>query len=118
MHEEAVHLRLGQRVGALLLDGVLGRHDHEERRQLVGRARHGDLPLLHGLEQRRLDLGRRAVDLVGQHDVGEDRPRLEDEAFGRLLAEVHLRAGDVGRQQVGGELDPAEVRLQVLAPGS
>jgi hypothetical protein len=30
--------------------------------------------LLHRLEQRRLRLGRRAVDLVGQDDVGEDRP--------------------------------------------
>ena len=30
--------------------------------------------LLHRLEQRRLRLGRRAVDFVGEHDVGEDRP--------------------------------------------
>ena len=30
--------------------------------------------LLHRLEQRRLGLGRRAVDLVGEHHVGEDRP--------------------------------------------
>ena len=33
----------------------------------------GDLALLHRFEQRGLRLGRRAVDLVGQHDVGEDR---------------------------------------------
>jgi hypothetical protein len=30
--------------------------------------------LLHRLEQRRLRLGRRAVDFVGEDDVGEDRP--------------------------------------------
>ena len=38
-----------------------------------------DLPLLHGFEQRGLRLGRRAVDFVGQHDVGEDRPADEAE---------------------------------------
>jgi len=32
------------------------------------------LALGHHLEQRRLHLGRGPVDLVGQHDVGEDRP--------------------------------------------
>ena len=37
----------------------------------------GDRPLLHGLEQGRLRLGRGPVDLVGQHEVGEDRPALE-----------------------------------------
>ena len=44
-----------------------------------GRARDcaadGDLAFLHGFEQRGLGLGRRAVDFVGQHDVGEDRAR-------------------------------------------
>ena len=37
------------------------------------------MPLLHGLEQGGLRLGRRAVDLVGQEDVGEDRPLDEAE---------------------------------------
>ena len=32
-HREAVELRLGQRVGALVLDRVLGRHDHERPRR-------------------------------------------------------------------------------------
>ena len=36
-----------------------------------------DLPLLHRLEQRRLGLGRRAVDLVGEQQVGEDRTLAE-----------------------------------------
>jgi hypothetical protein len=43
----------------------------------VGGAGDGHLALLHRLEQRRLHLGRRAVDLVGEHDVGEDRAGLE-----------------------------------------
>jgi hypothetical protein len=73
-HEhEAVELRLGQRVGALLLDRVL-RREHEERLgQVVGRLAAGDAVLLHRLEQGGLRLGRGAVDLVGQHHVGEQR---------------------------------------------
>jgi hypothetical protein len=51
------------------------------------------LALLHGLEQRRLHLGRRAVDLVGQHRVAEDRTLAELEgARAGALAEVDLAA--------------------------
>ena len=34
-------------------------------------AAHRDLTLLHRLQQRGLRLGRRAIDFVGQNDVGE-----------------------------------------------
>ena len=70
--QEAVELRLRQRIGALQLDGVL-RGDHQERlrqRERLPLDRH--LRLLHGLQQRRLRLGRGAVDLVGEQQVGED----------------------------------------------
>ena len=63
----------------------------------------GDLALLHRLEQRRLGLRRRAVDLVGEHDVGEDAAGPELELVGGAVP--HRHAGDVGRQEVGGELD-------------
>ena len=68
----------------------------------------GHLPLLHRLEQGGLRLGRRAVDLVGQDDVGEDRPpqELELADAGRLVLLDHLGAGDVRGHQVGRELDP------------
>ena len=99
---EAVALGLGERVGALHLDRVLGRHDHERARQRVGRAVDGDLGLLHRLEQRALGLGGGAVDLVADDDVGEDGPRAELEVA-HVLVE-HRDAGDVARQQVGGEL--------------
>ena len=69
----------------------------------VGRAVHGHLPLLHALQQRGLGLGRRPVDLVAEHDVGEDRPRLELE-LAELLVEG-ADPGDVAGQQVRGELD-------------
>ena len=76
---EAVELGLGQRIGAFLLDRVLRGHDEERRLELEGVRPAGDLVLLHGLQERGLGLGRRAVDLVGQDDVGEDRPLDEPE---------------------------------------
>ena len=45
----------------------------------MGLAVDGHLALLHRLEQRRLGLGRRAVDLVGEQEVGEHRPLAQRE---------------------------------------
>ena len=56
--------------------------------------------------RRRLGLRARPVDLVGQHDVGEHGAGLELEVVPLLVVDVH--AGDVRRQEVRGELDPAE----------
>ena len=47
--------------------------------------------------------GRRPVDLVGEHDVGEHAAGAELELVGGAVP--HRHAGDVGRQEVGGELD-------------
>ena len=69
----------------------------------------GDLALLHGLEQGGLGLGAGAVDLVADHDVGEDRTRFEDEVA--ALAVPYRDAGDVGGEEVGGELDAAELAV-------
>ncbi len=102
-HEEAVELRLGKRERALELDRVLGRQQQERLRHRPGVAVDGDLPLRHRLEQRRLRLRHRAVDLVDEDDVGEDRAGAELEV---PLALVEDReAGDVGRLQVGRALD-------------
>ena len=115
-HAETVELRLGQRVGAVVLHRVLGGDDEERPRQRVGCAVHRDLPLVHGLEQARLGAGRGAVDLVGEHHVGEDRagPELE---LGALLVEDG-GADDVRGQQVRGELDAAEGALKAIGPGT
>ncbi len=99
-------LAFGQRIRPLELDGIL-RGDHHERpgqpmRLTVGR----HLPLTHRLQQGALRARRGAVDLVGQHHVGENRPRTEDELM--RLAVVEAVAGDVGRQQVGRKLDAVE----------
>ena len=69
-----------------------------------------DLPLLHGLQQRRLRLRRGAVDLVGEQQVGEHRALAERERRGARV--VDQRAGDVAGHQVGGELHPLELQLQ------
>ena len=65
-----------------------------------------DLRLVHRLQQARLGLGGGAVDLVGEHDIGEERAGLEDEFPAIRL--VHRDAQDVGGQHVRGELDALE----------
>ena len=114
VEHEAIELGLGQRIGPFELDRVLGRQHEEWQRQAERLTAGGDLFLLHGLEQRRLGLGRRPVDFVGQHDVGEHRPLDEPDqalaAAGVLFDDV--RAGDVARHEVGGELDAVELEVQ------
>jgi hypothetical protein len=61
--------------------------------------------LLHALQQRRLGLGGGPVDLVADHDVGEDAARAELELPGVLVEDRH--PGDIAREQVGSELDAA-----------
>ena len=72
----------------------------------MGDAADRDLALGHDLEQRRLHLRRRAVDLVGQHEVREDRAEFDVE--GVLSGLVDAGADDVGRHQVGRELQTGE----------
>jgi hypothetical protein len=120
LQEEAVQLRLRQRVGALVLDRVLRGDDDERLGQRSGLALDGDLALLHRLEQRRLRLRGRAVDLVSQQQVGEHRPLAEAELAGRAgssgLREDQL-AEDVGGHQVRRELHAREVQRQRARQG-
>ena len=74
-----------------------------------------DLVLLHDLEEGRLDLGRRAVDLVGEQEVGEDGAGLDLEAA--LVRAVDARPDEVGRHQVRGELDALERPAEDLGEG-
>ena len=94
---EAVELRLGQREGAGEVLRVLRRDDEERLGQRDGLAVDRDLPLVHGLEQRGLRARARAVDLVGEQDVREDRPLAEDELAVALV--VDGDADDVAREQ-------------------
>ena len=72
LHQEAVELRFGQRIGAFLLQRVLGRQHGERRRQVVIAAGDRDAVLLHRLQQGRLRARAGAVDLVGHQQLAED----------------------------------------------
>ena len=99
----------GSGIGALVLDGVLGGDDHERRVDGVGDVVDGGLALLHAFEQAGLGLGRGPVDLVGQHDVGEDGAGTELELPALLVEDAD--AGDVAGEQVGRELHPREAAV-------
>jgi len=81
----------------------------------VGLAPDRHLPLLHGLQEGALDLGRGAVDLVGQEQVCKDRPPVGAE-FPRLGLEDH-RANDVAWEQVRCELDALKLDAQCRPQG-
>ena len=115
LHHELVDLRLRERVRPLGLDRVLRREDEERVRDLVRLAADRDLPLLHHLEQRALDLGRRPVDLVGEQQVREHRAQRRPELAGLLV--VDARADEVGRDEVGRELDALELAADRVGDG-
>ncbi len=115
LHQEPVALGLGQLVHALGLDRVLRRHHDEGLGHRVGLPRDRHLLLLHHLQQRRLDLRRRAVDLVGQHEVREHRAQRHVKCLGRRLPDP--RADDVGRHEIRGELQADEAAAGHLGQG-
>ena len=106
LHHEPIPLGVGQLVDALALDRVLRGDDEERPGHLMGVTADRHLLLGHHLEECRLDLGRSTVDLVGEQEVDEHGAELDVEAF--AAAAVDPRADDVGRQQIGGELDTGE----------
>ena len=112
LEHEAVDLRFGQGIRAFGLDGVLGGQHQERIGHLEGLAPDGHLVLLHHFEQRALHLGRGAVDLVGQQQVGEDRAERGVELAGLLV--VDARADQIGGHQVGRELDALELAADRL----
>jgi len=63
--------------------------------------------------ERPIGTRRGAVDLVGQHDVGKQRPRAKLE-LAALLVEDH-RAGHVGRQQIGRALHARKAQARAAA---
>ncbi len=99
-----------------MLDGILGGQHPESLRQGDRLVPDGDLTFLHGLEQCALDLGRRAVDFIGQEDAGHDRSGAYVERTGR--GAVDLGPGQIGGEQVRGELNPAEGEVERLGQGT
>ena len=108
---EAVELRLGQWIGALLLDRILGGHNNEWRGQLVGFAVHGHSQFLHCFQKGGLRLGRRAVDFVSENEVGEDWAAMKNQIPppARLVALQNLGTRDIRRHKIGRELDAPKI---------
>ena len=73
LEQEAILLRFRQRIGPFVLDRVLRGQDHERVGQRLLDTLEADAVLLHRFQQRGLHFGGRAIDLVRQQDVGEDR---------------------------------------------
>jgi hypothetical protein len=94
---------------SLRLDRVLCRDDKKRGARDAGFSVDRDLFLFHALQQAGLGTGSGAVDFVSQQDVGKHRAGAEGEPAFLLVEKVD--AGEVGRQQVGGELHTAELRV-------
>ena len=78
-----------------------------------------DALFLHGFEQRRLRLGRGAIDLIGEDNVGEHRPALKLKNFTpRWMVGQHVGAGDISRHKVGRKLNAREAQTQNFAEAS
>ena len=115
LEHEAVNLRFGQRVRPFLLYWVLRGENQKQALEFVRRVADGYLPFLHRFKQGALDFGGRAVHLVRENEIGEDRPAVDGEL--RRSRVVDLRPDEVGGQQVGRELQPREVRVYRLRDG-
>ena len=105
--EESVELRLGEREGPGEVLRVLRGDDEEGVGQRNGLPIERHLPLVHALEQRRLRARARAVDLVGEENVREDRALPEDELARPLI--IDRDAHDVARQQIARELHAPQI---------
>jgi len=114
IEHETIELRFGQWIRAFHLDRVLRREHMKRPRQIVADALHRNATFLHRFEQRCLRLRRRTIDLVSKHDVGEDwtRDKLHCAPSGRAIFFDDLGAGDVGRHQVGSELNAFEREVE------
>ena len=110
--QEPIELRLRERERALQFDRILCCHHMERVRKPVRRSRDGDRVFLHRLEQSRLRLGCRAVDLVSQHEPAEEGARLKAESPPPSLVVDHLGSRCIARHEVGRELDAREFEAQ------
>ena len=69
--------------------------------------------LLHRLEQRGLRLRRGAVDFICEQELRENWPAPELKLIATIRPRAHHRgADDVGRHEIGRELDPAKIEIQ------
>ena len=101
-HEKAIELRLGQRIGSVVLGGILSGDNEEGLGERERPAVDCDLHLIHSFEQGRLGFGRGAVDFIGQQNVRKNRALFELERLGVRV--VDGDAQHVTGQHIAGEL--------------
>ena len=73
---------------------------------------HGDLPFLHGLQQRRLGAGGGPVQLVRQKQIGQHPAGLVAHLPGLGIGQTVAR--HIRGQHIRGELNPAVAQIQYL----
>src|SRR5262249_24557366 len=113
LQQKAVELRFRQRIGAFLLQRILGRQHVEGARQVVTLSGESDVALLHRLQQSRLCARRGAVDFVGHQKLAEHGTLDEPESPPAMLVFLeYFGTHDVARHQVGRELDAFGVHSQ------
>ena len=108
LQEEAVELGFRQWERPFVLDRVFRRDQQEGIGQDARLAVDGDLMLGHRFKKCRLRLRHRAVDLVDEHDVREDRAGAKLEVTLALV--VDREARDVRGLQIRRALDPRRRR--------
>ena len=103
LKQEAVEFGFGKGIGTLLFNRILGCKHEERFGEGIARFADGNLTFRHRFEQCGLNLCRSTVYFVSQHYVRKKRPLSYRKAMrGRIKDE---RSGEIGRQQVGCELD-------------
>src|ERR1700674_2530084 len=109
-HEKAIELRFRQRIGAVMLDGILRGDDQKRLGQRERFAVDGDLRFVHGFEKRGLGARRGAIDFVGEDHVGENwaGTKFKIARFGIVDADAENIAGE----QVRRELDALKAAMK------
>src|SRR4030042_235458 len=104
--KKSIQLSFREGESALIFQRILGGQDMERRGHFMGNAVHGNLPLLHSLQQGGLDLGGGAVDFVRQNHLGNDRSGVKLEIARFLI--INSDAGNIAREHIGRELNAFE----------
>ena len=93
----------------------MGGDDEEGLGHRVGEAVHGDLALLHGLQQGGLGAGGGPVEFIGQEEVAQHRAGLVVHLPGLFV--VERVAYHIGRHHIGGELHSPPAQTQGTGKG-
>ncbi len=98
-----------------MLDRILCGQHEKWRFQLVGLPGHGNLALLHGLQEGGLGLGRGPVDFVSQYNIGKYGAGAKLEFLSLRGIHDQVCADHIRRHQVRGELNAPEFQSQGVA---